>query len=247
MSQSIRVPPARRLPLPAALATALVLEAGLVGGLAWHLAPRAQTTPEPPVVMQVSHVALPAAEDHPRQAPKPSDPPLPKPATDIQAEPPKPVPPPRPAPDKQRPAPKQAAPAISPPAALPTVEPVLETPPAVTQAAAPPPISTDTAPGPVQEQESVRFETLLRAAVQEAARFPAAARAMGRQGRVRVGFDFEDGRVSAVKVVSSADFDAFDEAAMTAVAEARYPTPPAHLQRKLLHLTVWVEFLKKGY
>jgi protein TonB len=99
----------------------------------------------------------------------------------------------------------------------------------------------------VQQEAEIRFETLLRAAVQEAARFPAAAKAMGRQGRVRVRFDFLDGKVSNLQIVQSEDFPPFDQAALAAVEEAHYPPVPPHLQHQLLHLTVWVEFLKRGY
>lgn len=228
-----------------AFCLALALEILAVGGLLrWRQDPPAD--PVPIAVMQVAHVALPAPVEEPRPEPPAARPDSPPPSA-------------RPAaPPKRGQAASRPLAAPSSPAAAPAVrgETVAMSPPAMASPDAPPAEAApadggastrdQSIPATAQREAETGFEILLRAAVQDAARFPAAARAMGRQGRVRVGFDFRDGEVSSVRIVQSAGFDSFDEAAVGAVTRAAYPSPPDHLKGRTLHLTVWVEFLKKG-
>lgn len=233
----------RHMPLHHALGLALAVE-GLIAGLAlWRLQIPAPPPSTAVTVMRIEHVDLtappqPKSVEPPQpQAPAPPQPAPRKPtaAKPLPARPPRPVAVATPAPRVEQPVPASVT------ASEPKME-KMETPTAAVPATPAPSVATS-----VQQEAAVRFETLLRAAVQEAAKFPAAAKAMGRQGRVRIGFDFLDGQVSALRVVQSSDFPPFDQAALAAVEEAHYPPAPVHLQHQTLHLTVWVEFLKKGY
>ncbi len=86
------------------------------------------------------------------------------------------------------------------------------------------------------------FEGRLRAAVQAALRYPAAARMMGATGQAHVGFRWCDGVPSALQVVSSAGMAALDDAALAAVRNAAYPRPPEDLAHRTLDLVVKVDF-----
>ena len=86
------------------------------------------------------------------------------------------------------------------------------------------------------------FEGRLRAAVQAALRYPAAARMMSVTGQAQVGFRWCDGVPSALQVVSSAGMAALDDAAIAAVRTAAYPEPPENLEHHTLNLVVKVNF-----
>lgn len=213
---------------PAALALALLIEAALLGVLAWlgsHRAP----PPPPPVEITLSQ---------PRPVPRPvtPKPPPPKPHPKPQPKPrPHPVHPhPKPLP-RPLPPPPQPRALISPPSPQPAAKPAM---PVVPPAPAPvPPM-----PHPDLAATRLSFEAALREAVQAAVRFPEAARLMHAGGRVLVGFDFLDGKVSQVRVVQSSGVDMLDAAAMAAVREAPYPPTPAALASQPMRFRIWVRF-----
>jgi protein TonB len=89
------------------------------------------------------------------------------------------------------------------------------------------------------------YESKVRTAIQTALHFPMAAKALGREGRVRLAFDFIDGQTSNIRIAESGDLEAFDHAAEEAVQTASYPTPPTELRHQTLHFLIWVEFFKK--
>ena len=82
----------------------------------------------------------------------------------------------------------------------------------------------------------------MKAAIQSAVRYPAAARMMGESGRVKVTFMLRDGVAEDVRVIVPGITAAFNDAALAAVRAAAIPAPPASLAGKNMGLTVWVEF-----
>jgi protein TonB len=86
------------------------------------------------------------------------------------------------------------------------------------------------------------LEARIRQAVQEAAIYPASARAMHLEGRTQVRFDYTDGAVNAAGVASSSTSPMLDRAALAAVRAAALPRAPAEIGARRLPLLVWVEF-----
>ena len=86
------------------------------------------------------------------------------------------------------------------------------------------------------------FEGKVNTAVQAALHYPPAARMLNRQGRVRVEFDYLDGQVSDIHVVTPSPFQLLNRAALETVRDAHYPQPPDALRHQRVHMTVWVQF-----
>ena len=223
-------PHTEREPWPAALAIALTLEVALLAGLAWWSVH--QAAPVPPAPVDIAMAPNPAPTEQAPTAPKP---------------PPKVVEPPRPRPPVHatpRPVPTPASP--PPPAQTPTAvaapPPVVDTRPAMPVAAAapaPPP------PAPAATDTGARraaFEAQLRAAVQAAVHYPAAAKLMRLHGKTLVAFDYQDRRVGEVRVAQSSGSGELDRAALAAVQGAEFPPPPGDLAGRTLHFDVWVRF-----
>ena len=105
---------------------------------------------------------------------------------------------------------------------------------------APPPPPAPPAPDLASIKAS--FEAELRSAIQAAVRYPRAARLMQLTGKTLVGFDFRDGSVSHLRVVTSSGTDLLDHAALDAVRNAPYPATPQALQGKAMAFTIWVRF-----
>jgi protein TonB len=217
-------------PLQRAFFIALMGEIALIGLAGWLMT--RDSLPLPPLVqpMRLQLVELPPA------------PPLPEIRT--------PSPPPEQKPKmEQKPAPSPVPKSVVKP--LPSVLPVVPPSPAPMD---PAPVamlaaeaSPASAPPPTRANQDVTadFESKVRTAIQSVLRYPVAAKALGREGRVRVSFDFIDGQASDIHVVDSADLEAFDHAALVAVQEARFPAAPLELNRQMLHFSIWVEFFKK--
>ena len=222
------------LPMHRAVLLALVIEAALVSGVIAWLTLR---TPEPPPPPQPPPMRLQLVEVPPAP-PKPEiiAPPEPKPE-------PKPKPIEKPVPQPKKPPPKPLPPVVAPVVPM-TAPPDAPPAPAAMVAAE---IARPMPPAPSNQHADITadFESKVRAAIQSALHYPVAAKAMGREGRVRVGFDFIDGLASNIRVVQSGDLDVFDHAAEAAVEAASYPVIPAELQHRSLHFVIWVEFLKK--
>jgi len=224
---------------PFAALAALLLEAGLLGAVAWWA-----SRPAPPPPPQPMQIVLEAPKSAPKTVapptPKPPEPkPVPKPVVKPQPKPivhkelPKPVqpPPPQPAPE---PTPKVQAPPAPAPDTKPAMPVAAPTPPA------PPPPPAPAAPDVASIKAT--FEAELRSAIQAAVRYPQAAKMMQLTGKTLVAFVFRDGTVSQVRVVTTSGADLLDHAALDAVRNAPYPATPKELQGKSMDFTIWVRF-----
>lgn len=223
-----------RDPWPAALAIALTLEVALLAGLLSWSAHQAAPVPPAPVDIVLQ----------PSPAPTVQAPSVPKPTPPKSVELPRPRPPDHPAP---RPVRTPATPSPPPPAPAPTPTAVAAPPPApdtrpalpvaaATPAPTPPPTESDTG------ARRAAFEAQLRAAVQASVHYPAAAKLMHLHGKTLVAFDYEDRRVSQVRVAQSSGSAELDRAALAAVQGAEFPPPPGELAGRTLHFDVWVRF-----
>ena len=90
------------------------------------------------------------------------------------------------------------------------------------------------------------FKGSVRAAVQSAVAYPLAAKLAHVAGKTKVSFDFLDGKVSNLSIVTSSGFVMLDEAALKAVEAASYPAPPSEVSGKTLPFEVWVRFFSNG-
>ncbi|SCC92002.1 TonB family protein [Thiomonas sp. X19] len=226
---------------PLAAGAALLLEVVIVGALLW-LADHASAPPPPAPMQIVLDAPKPAPQTVAPPTPRPPVPkPLPKPT-------PKPVVKPRPRPVLHKVAPKPAQPPPPPPVATPKLEappaPVPDTKPAMPVAAPTPPAPPQPPAPPAPDAASIKagFEAALRSAIQAAVRYPQAARLMRLSGKTLVGFDFRDGVVSHLRVVTSSGAGPLDHAALDAVRNAPYPATPRVLQGKAMAFTIWVRF-----
>ena len=86
------------------------------------------------------------------------------------------------------------------------------------------------------------YAAKVKAAVQEAVEYPAAANNMRTKSRARVEFALRDGIRQNPHIVASSGLDVFDRAAIHAVNIAHYPLPPAVLSGQTKLFQVWVEF-----
>jgi protein TonB len=222
------VPERRRICTAAGLA--LIVEAVLACGGYLML----EHKPTPPVVPPVTLLSIaPAPAPEPKQtppAPLPQAKALPQPVArpavpthhETHAARPRPMPQP-------------------PPVPTPTPEPAARTTtPATTSPApvAPPPAAPPAAPAAPDPS----FESALRAAIQAALRYPESARMAGMAGRTRVAFQYRDGAVSDVTLVTSSGSAMLDRAALAAVQDAAYPKPESSMVGKTLNERLWVTF-----
>ncbi len=216
------MPPLPELGAPSRLSVAfwlaLAAEATLVLALVWVVAhqPAARVASHP--VEQVRLVQLP----------KPSEKPKPKPAL-------------------ERPQPAPLRPIFHPrPVALPP--PPLALPPPVTLPPSPiaapvPPPPPPLRPRPVATPgEKATYLGAIRAAIQEAVRFPADARMLHQNGRVRVKFELRDGVISNVRIITPGRIKSFNANALLAIHDASIPSPPKALAQHLFTLVLWVKF-----
>ncbi|MDE1951557.1 MAG: TonB family protein [Betaproteobacteria bacterium] len=221
---------------PLAAGAALLLEVVIVGallGLADH-----DVTSPPPAPMQI-------VLDAPKPAPQTLAPPVPKPPEPKPV--PKAMPKPRPVVHKALPRPRPQ-PEVQPAPPSPKVQappaPAPDTQPAMPVAAPTPPAPPQPPVPPAPEIASIQasFEAALRSAIQAAVRYPQAARLMRLSGKTLVGFDFRDGVVSHLRVVTSSGAGPLDHAALDAVRNAPYPVTPRVLQGKTMAFTIGVRF-----
>lgn len=215
------MPPLPELGAPSRLSVAfwlaLAAEAALVLALVW-VAARAPATRVPPrPVEQVRLV----------QPPEPIEKPKPKAA--VRHPQPVPLRPTfRPRPVALPPPPV----ALPPPIAL----------PASPIAAPEPPPPPPKAPPAVSAGEKSTYLGAIRAAIQGAVQFPADARMLRQDGRVRVRFELLDGVVSDVQVITPGRLKSFNTNAVLAVHDASIPSPPKALAHHRFTLVLWVRF-----
>ena len=86
------------------------------------------------------------------------------------------------------------------------------------------------------------YAAQVKAAVQGAVQYPAAAQRQRIGGRTRVEFNLRDGRVSEPHLVQGSGTALLDRAAIAAVLAAGYPAPPSELAGIERQFQVWVEF-----
>jgi protein TonB len=128
---------------------------------------------------------------------------------------------------------------------LPQPEPVQLTAPA-------PPAPSIVAEAPMPETPHVvvrdsgvkeaEFALRLKAAIQAAVVYPAAARNMGFSGRARVEFQFRDGAIDHLKIIQSSGSGLIDQAALASVGNAVLPPIPDSLKGREMTYQVTVEF-----
>lgn len=112
----------------------------------------------------------------------------------------------------------------------------------------PVPKKTVTVPQPVAHKPSVSpnamtlFEQEVHTAIQSVLVYPFAAKIAHLSGRVRVSFVYRAGVVSDVKIIQASPYAMFNTAAVQAVQNATYPTPPANLDGRVLQFELWVRF-----
>ena len=207
-----------------ALGAAFSLESVAIAAVvAWAVA-----HPAPPHLMPLAI----SIESAPTPTPAPPPPPVPAKATPtpvkIKSAPSLPTLP------TPAPLPVVAAPSES--AALPApVTPVNAVAQAPTPPAPPPPAAIPSGP-------SAEYIAKVRAAVQAAFVYPAAARAAEFKGRTRVAFRLLDAKASGARVLVGSGLGLVDNAALQAVQKASYPAPPADQRNAELNFEVWVEF-----
>lgn len=158
-------------------------------------------------------------------------------------------------PDRQKPA------DLSAPAAPDFVKPDLVTapvplvtvaPPPAAMAATPPPPApaVATAPGnaPVPSNAVPTWQGLLLARLEQAKRYPEAARMRRQQGVVMLRFTMDrTGRVLTAKIDKSSGYDALDQETLDLIARAQpLPAPPAEMSANPIELIVPIEFTLKS-
>lgn len=165
-----------------------------------------------------------------------------------------PVPPkPAPRPEVKPPPPKLVQPVPAPPAPQPVDRPV----PNVPKAAVEPAPETTPVPSPVVEvppppppQPTVNlnaaleaeFAARLRAAIQSAVVYPAAARFMSLKGRARVEFIYRDGAYRQARIAQSSGNGMIDQAALAAISGATFPAAPDFMRGKDYPYQIMVNF-----
>lgn len=160
---------------------------------------------------------------------------------------PKPLEKPKPKPALEHPQPAPLRPTFRPrPVALPP--PPVALPPPVSLPASPiaAPVPAPPPPPPphpvVSAGEKATYLGAIRAAIQQAVHFPADARMLHENGRVRVKFKLRDGVISDVQIIIPGRITSFNANALLAVHDARIPSPPKALAHHLFTLVLWVKF-----
>lgn len=125
-----------------------------------------------------------------------------------------------------------------PPVALP---PPIALPPSPIAAPVPPPPPPKAQPL-ISAGERATYLGAIRAAIQNAVQFPADARMLREDGRVRVKFELLDGVVSDVRIIAPGRLKSFNSNALLAVHDASIPSPPKALAHHRFTLVLWVKF-----
>jgi protein TonB len=207
----------------AAIAVGLAIELFALGILLpWvaHRIPVASNTPAP-IKISIVSPAPPAPPKPPPPVPTPPKavtPPPPLPTPPVPVTPPLPLPPPVLHHVATRHIPRPVHHVITPP--------VVQPPPPL-PATPPPPAPPPAAAAPPSEDELAQFAAAMHRALQEALIFPDSAQMAHESGTVRIRFDYLDGAVSNITVISSCGYPELDEAAVQTARAAHYPPPPS--------------------
>jgi TonB family protein len=82
----------------------------------------------------------------------------------------------------------------------------------------------------------------VKAAVQQAFVYPAAASALGLHGKVKVKFKLNHKTPANAQVLISSGFSMIDRAALASVMAARYPEPTADINLSQMEFELWIEY-----
>jgi periplasmic protein TonB len=227
--------PEPRFRLGGAFLLALLLEAALIGGTGLYLGRSPSKAPRQVTAVQLELTQLPEPE-----LPKPPEPEPPKPPKPPEVTPKPPVAAPKPvvhqAPPPvhpvQPPLPKPIGPVSDVPSDFATPESVPPPPP-------PPP--TPATAGAIKATPAELLAAELRAAVQATVQYPASARMLGLTGSIKLGFDYQSGRIFNVRVVQSSGRDMLDTAALGALNSAAIPPPPKEIGDQLVNFVITVD------
>lgn len=126
-----------------------------------------------------------------------------------------------------------------PPIALP---PPPALPPSTVAEATPSPPPPEPAVAAISTAEKATYLEAVKSAIQAAVQFPADARVLRRDGKVKVAFQLVDGMVKDVRVLIGGGLRSFDINAASAVREASMPAPPKALAHQAFTLVLWVRF-----
>ncbi len=198
---------------------ALTETAVIMGGL-WMAAHRPTAPAAAPAIEQLRLVQLPKPIPKPKPAVKPH--PKLNPSRQIARPLPEPVP--------------------SPPVTLPHPEAL---PPSPIASPAPPPPPPQPVAPPVSAQATASYLGEVKGAIQQyvdGMPYPAQARLLRENGKVRVQFQLLDGVITAATIVTRAQLDSFNVDALSAVHNASIPSPPEGLAHRTLILQLWVKF-----
>ena len=160
-----------------------------------------------------------------------------------------------PPPPKEAPRPKiKPVPQVVHPRPLPTpapppirhiATPTVEDSPVALPAPPPPPAQPIPQLDRTAEREA-EFASKVKAAIQAAVVYPAAARNMGYRGKARVEFTLRDGVPHQAHIIQGSGIGMIDNAALAAVANARYPMTPESIKGKDIPYQVTVFFELNG-
>lgn len=121
--------------------------------------------------------------------------------------------------------------------------PAVALPPSPLVAVAPVPPPPQAAAAPTADPlAKAGYLAQVRAAIQSAVQFPAAARLLHLGGRVRIRFTLINGVVSNLRIVVPGRIKSFDANALLAVHQAAIPLPPQALRQEPFTLVLWVKF-----
>jgi protein TonB len=204
--------------LSAAFWLALAAEAALTLAVVWAVTHEPTTRVSPRPVEQVRLVQLPKPVEKPKPTPEVKHPePVPRRIT-------------------YHPRPVALPP---PPVALP---PPIALPPSPIAAPAPTPKPPPKPQPAVSAGEKASYLGAIRAAIQQAVQFPADARMLRQDGKVRVKFQLRDGVISNVQITTPGRMKSFNSNALLAVHDASIPNPPKALAHHVFTLVLWVKF-----
>lgn len=103
-------------------------------------------------------------------------------------------------------------------------------------AVATPPVASNKAP------DHSEYMAKVRAAVQQAFVYPAAASSLGLHGRVKVKFKLNQKTPTQAQVLITSGVSMIDRAAMASVMNARYPEPTAEINLSQMEFEIWIEY-----
>jgi TonB family protein len=103
-------------------------------------------------------------------------------------------------------------------------------------------VTSTPASQPTPAPDHSEYMAKVRAAVQQAFVYPAAASSLGLHGRVKVRFRLTQKTPANAQVVTSSGVSMIDRAAISSVLAARYPEPAADMNLNQMEFEIWIEY-----